>query len=168
MPAFLKSSVILGVGALLAYGVAVLDSARLAEAHASPPQSAIQRINPSGMTSPSSYRHVVRVGDTLYIAGQVALDAEGNLVGENDMVAQMRQVMENLKRVLASQGADFSHVVKINIFTTNIEAFRTAAEVRAEYMGDHPPASTLVQIDRLARPQFLLEIEAIASLASQR
>jgi len=166
--AFLKSWVILGVGVLFAYAIATLDTSRLAEAYSPPPQSAIQRINPPGVTSPSSYRHVVRVGDTLYIAGQVALDAEGNLVGEDDMVAQMRQVMENLKSVLASQGADFSHIVKINIFTTDIDAFRTAAEVRAEYMGDHPPASTLVQIERLARPQFLLEIEAIASLASRR
>ena len=159
--------VFLGVGACAAYATHSSATAH-AEAHPSPTQSAIQRVNPPGMTAPASYRHVVRVGDTLYIAGQVALDADGNLVGENDMVAQMRQVMENLKRVLASQGADFSHVVKINIFTTDIEDFRTASEVRAEYMGEHPPASTLVQIERLARPQFLLEIEAIASLASRR
>lgn len=130
-------------------------------------QSAIQRINPEGMTNPSGYRHVVRVGDTLYLAGQVALDASGNLVGGSDMVAQTRQVLENMKRVLASQGADFSHVVKINIFTTDIDAFRTAGQVRAEYLGEHPPASTLVQIERLARPEFLLEIEAIASLTEQ-
>lgn len=122
----------------------------------------IERSNPEGMTQPTSYHHLVKAGNLLFIAGQVALDGQGNVVGEGDMRAQVRQVLENMKAVLASEGADFSNVVKINIFTTDIESFRDAADVRAEYMGDHPPASTLVQIERLARPVFLVEIEAIA------
>ena len=122
----------------------------------------IERINPEGMTQPTSYHHVVKVGNLLFIAGQVALDGEGKVVGEGDMRAQVGQVLENLKKVLASQGADFSNVVKINIFTTDIEAFRKAADVRRRYFDGHPPASTLVQIERLARPVFLVEIEAIA------
>lgn len=122
----------------------------------------IERINPEGMTQPATYSHVVRAGGLLFIAGQVALDGDGNVVGEGDMTAQVRQVLENMKRALASQGADFSHVVKINTFTTDIEAFREAAEIRSSYFGDHAPASTLVQIERLARPVFLVEIEAIA------
>jgi reactive intermediate/imine deaminase len=124
----------------------------------------IERIHPDGMTKPETYRHVVKVGNLLFIAGQVSLDPDGNLVGENDMKAQVRRVLENLKIALASQGADYSNVVKINIFTTSIDAFREAADVRAEYFAGHPPASTLVQIDRLARPEFLVEIEAIAAL----
>ena len=122
----------------------------------------IERKNPEGMTQPTAYSHLVKVGNLMFLAGQVALDGEGNVVGAGDMKAQVRQVLENMKSVLASEGADFSNVVKTNIFTTDIEAFRGAASVRREYFGDHPPASTLVQIERLARPVFLVEIEAIA------
>lgn len=122
----------------------------------------IERNNPEGMTQPTAYTHLVKAGNLMFIAGQVALDGEGNVVGEGDMVAQVRQVLENLKRILASEGADFSNVVKTNIFTTDIERFRNASAVRQEYFGENPPASTLVQIERLARPVFLVEIEAIA------
>ena len=71
-------------------------------------------------------------------------------------------MLENLQSVLASEGADFSNVVQVNIFTTDIDSFRESSAVRREYLGDHPPTSTLVQIERLARPVFLVEIEAIA------
>ena len=122
----------------------------------------IERSNPPGMTQPTSYSHLVSFDRIMFIAGQVAVDGAGNVVGEGDMAAQMRQVLENLKTVLASRGADFSDIAKINIFTTDIDAFRQSASIRAEYFGDHAPASTLVQIEQLARPVFLLEIEAIA------
>jgi len=122
----------------------------------------IERINPEGMTQPSAYSHLVKVDNLLFIAGQVALDGDGNIIGEGDMSAQVRQVLENLKTVLASEDADFSNVIKVNIFTTDIDRFLETSAVRREYLGDHPPASTLVQIERLARPVFLIEIEAIA------
>jgi enamine deaminase RidA (YjgF/YER057c/UK114 family) len=67
-----------------------------------------------------------------------------------------------MKSVLASKDADFSNIVKINIFTTDIDALRQSFGIRSEYFGEHAPASTLVQIERLARPVFLVEIEAIA------
>ncbi len=108
------------------------------------------------------YSHAARAGNTLYIAGQVALDGDGNVIGEGDMAAQVRQVLENLTTVLASQDADFSNVVKINIFTTDIDGFLQTSDIRREYFAGHAPASTLVQIERLARPVFLVEIEAIA------
>ena len=122
----------------------------------------IERINPEGMTQPTAYTHLVKVDNLLFIAGQVAVDGDGNIVGEGDMSAQVRQVLENLQTVLASEGADFSNVVKVNIFTTDIDSFLESSAVRREYFGDHPPTSTLVQIERLARPVFLVEIEAIA------
>ncbi len=122
----------------------------------------IKRVNPEGMTQPTAYSHLVKFDKLMFIAGQVALDGDGNLVGEGDMPVQIRQVLENLKSVLASEGADFSNVVKVNIFTTDIEAFFQTSDIRREYMGENPPASTLVQIERLARPVFLIEIEAIA------
>ena len=130
---------------------------------AGPPQK-IERINPQGMTQPTNYHHVIRADNMLFIAGQVALDGSGQLVGEGDMKAQVQQVLKNLETVLSSQGADFRHVVKINIFTTDVDAFREASEVRQRYFRGNPPASTLVEIKRLARPQFLVEIEAIAML----
>ena len=136
----------LGFAPLLAYG------------------QSIERMNPDGLNKPATYSHVVKVGNLLFISGQVAFDSAGNLVGENDMKAQVRQVLENLKTALASQKADFSNVVKINTFTTDVEAFLGAAEVRAEYFKGPPPASTLVQISKLARPGLLVEIEAIAAL----
>jgi len=122
----------------------------------------IERINPEGMTQPTSYSHLVRYDKLLFIAGQVAVDGDGNVVGEGDMAAQVRQVYRNLQTVLASAGADFSNVVKINIFTTDIDSFRESITVHLEHFGEQPPTSTLVQIERLARPVFLVEIEAIA------
>ncbi len=122
----------------------------------------IQRKNPEGMTQPTAYTHLVKFDKFLFIAGQVALDAEGNVIGAGDMKAQVRQILENLKTILASEGADFSNIVKINTFTTDIEAFFETGDIRREYFGSNAPASTLVQIERLARPVFLVEIEAIA------
>lgn len=122
----------------------------------------IERLNPEGMTQPSAYTHLVMYDKMMFIAGQVATDGQGNLVGEGDMAAQFRQVLENIKTVLATQGADFSNIVKINIFTTDADSLRANIAIRDAYFGDYAPASTLVQIDRLARPEFLLEIEAIA------
>ena len=127
----------------------------------------IERINPAGMTQPTAYSHVVRYGELLFLAGQVALDGDGNIVGEGDMQAQVRQVMENLKTVLASQGADFGDVVKVTIYTTDVAAYRETGDIRAEYWTEGAPASTLVQIDQLARPIFLVEIEATAIAPDQ-
>lgn len=122
----------------------------------------IQRINPQGMTQPTAYSHVVRHDNHLFMAGQVSTDADGNVVGEGDMQAQVRQVLENMQTVLASQGADFSNIVKITIYTTDIDAYRQTGDIREEYWQGIAPASTLVQIERLARPVFLVEIEATA------
>ena len=122
----------------------------------------IERINPAGMTQPTGYTYLVKHGDTLYIAGQVGLDGDGNIVGEGDIAAQFRQAMENLKIILASKGADFSDVVKTTIYTTSIAEFRKTAAIRAEYFGGQAPANTLVQIERLAMLVFMVEIEAIA------
>jgi enamine deaminase RidA (YjgF/YER057c/UK114 family) len=125
----------------------------------------IERINPPGLSTPTTYSHIVKVGDILYIAGQVGADAQGKVVGPG-MVEQVEQVLKNLQIALKSQGADFSHVVKINIYTTDVDAFRApdAAAVRAKYFGGNPPASTLVGVTRLASPDYKVEIEATAHL----
>ena len=125
----------------------------------------LQRINPPGLSTPTTYSHIVRDGKTLYIAGQVGADAQGKVVGPG-MVEQLEQVLKNLQIALKSQGADFSHVAKINIYVTDVDAFRApdAAKVRAKYFGANRPASTLVGVTRLASPEYKVEIEAIAVL----
>ncbi len=124
----------------------------------------IERMNPPGTTQPTVYTQLVRAGKTLYFAGQTAVNEKGELIGKGDMRAQVRQVYENLKSLLASQGATFDHLVKITIYTLSIDEFRKAGDIREEYTGGKAPASTLLQIDRLASPGYLVEIEGIAVL----
>ena len=104
----------------------------------------------------------IQIGNTLYTAGQVALDPDGNVVGEGDMRAQTRQVMENLKKILESAGFSFDDVVKVGVYVTDINRIREVQEVRGEYFSDPPPASTGLEISALAFPGLLVEIEAIA------
>ena len=126
---------------------------------------ALQRINPPGLATPATYSHIVRAGKTLYIAGQVGADASGKIAGPG-MVEQLEQVLRNLEIALKSQGADFSNVARITIYTTDVEAVRAqdAAAVRAKYFGTNRPASTLVGVTRLASPEYKVEIEATAVL----
>jgi enamine deaminase RidA (YjgF/YER057c/UK114 family) len=124
--------------------------------------------NPPGMSTPPTYSHVVEVNGphrTVYLAGQTGGDGSGKIA--EGFRAQAVQVMENIKTALASVGGGFEHVVKLNSYLINIEAngaeFR---EVRGSYFPNKSalPASTLVQVPRLANPAYLLEIEAIAIL----
>ena len=126
---------------------------------------ALQRINPAGLSTPTTYSHIVRAGKTLYIAGQVGADATGKIAGAG-MVEQLEQVLKNLEIALKSQGADFSHVARNTIYTTDVDAFRAedAAAIRAKYFGANRPASTLVGVARLASPDYKVEIEATAVL----
>jgi len=128
-------------------------------------EQTLQRINPPGLSTPASYSHIVKAGNTLYIAGQVGAKADGTLAGET-MAAQIEQVLANLQTALKSQGADFSHVAKITIFVTSIAEFRApeVSKVREKYFGTNRPASTLVQIQQLANPAYKVEIEAVAVL----
>jgi 2-iminobutanoate/2-iminopropanoate deaminase len=121
-------------------------------------------VNPPGLAEPTGYSHVVEVigGRTIYIAGQVALDQSGKVVGPGDFKAQARQVLENLKVALSAGGATFRNVVKVNTYVTDMSQVQALRDLRAEYFTGNLPASTLVQVQALARPEFLLEIEAIA------
>ena len=98
----------------------------------------------------------------VYVAGQLALDKEGKLVGPNDIAVQTRQVFENIRRVLETGGAKLEHVVKVTVFVTDIRYREGYGEVRSKFFGANPPASTLVQIAGLAIPGALIEIEAVA------
>ena len=124
-------------------------------------------INPSTLATPPGYTHVVEITDgrTIFIAGQVALDSAGQIVGPQDFRAQAQQVFENLKAALAEVGADFTRVVKLNMYVVDISQLPTLREVRDRYVNtNNPPASTLVEVRRLAREEFLIEIEAVAHL----
>lgn len=112
------------------------------------------------------YAQAVRRGDTLFLAGQVSHDADGNLVGEGDMEAQMRQAYVNAGRLLAEFGADFSAVADEILFVTDMDAaFAARVKMKDEvYGGDPRVASTIVEIARLAVPTFLVEIRMVAKL----
>jgi reactive intermediate/imine deaminase len=126
----------------------------------------IRYLNPSSLSTPVGYSHVVEVnsGRTIYIAGQVALDKSGNVVGKGDFAAQTNQVFENLKLALVSVGATFDNVVKINTYVTDMSHIQTLRDIRAKYYSKNVPASTLVQIGKLAREELMIEIEAVAVL----
>ncbi|MBI4279359.1 MAG: RidA family protein [Armatimonadetes bacterium] len=115
----------------------------------------------SGVHKPRGYSHAVKAGNLLFIAGQVAFDADGNFVGKGDIEAQAVQVFENLKAVLASAGATLDDVVKMTTYTARREYRHAIIEVRARYYKDYFPTNTLV-VTELATPDFLLEIEAVA------
>lgn len=124
----------------------------------------LQRINPQSLSTPQTYSHIVKAGKLLFIAGQVGTTADGKVAGPG-MKEQTEQVLENLQAALKSQGLDVSHVAKITIYTTSISEFRAqaVADVRAKFFGTNRPASTLVQIQQLASPEYKVEIEAIAA-----
>jgi enamine deaminase RidA (YjgF/YER057c/UK114 family) len=115
--------------------------------------------------SPVGYSNVVEVrgGRTLYIAGQVAVDQKGTLIGPGDFHAQANQVFANLKSRLAEGGASFKDVVKLNYYVTDATDVQALRDIRNTYVNtENPPASTLVVVKRLVREEYLLEIEAIA------
>jgi reactive intermediate/imine deaminase len=124
----------------------------------------VEYLNPPTLSTPTGYTHVVQVhgGRTLYIAGQVAFDKSGNVVGKGDFAAQVTQVFENLKSALAAGGATFDNVVKVTTFVTDLSQMQTLRSIRGKYYGKNAPASTLVQITKLAHEDLLIEIEAIA------
>jgi enamine deaminase RidA (YjgF/YER057c/UK114 family) len=127
----------------------------------------IRFINPPTLSKPPGFTHVVEVtgGRTIFLSGQVAFDQSGNLVGKNDFRAQTEQVFENIKAALAAVGADFTHVVKLNIYVLDASQLRNFIEIRDRYVNtSNPPASTFVEIRKLAREELLIEIEAIAHL----
>ncbi len=111
----------------------------------------------------AGYSHAVQAGETLYIAGQVAVDPDGNLVGEGDIDAQVAQVWQNLRAVLAYAGSSVEDIVKLTVFTTDIAHRPAIAAARdAVFPNGRYPASTFLVVQSLARPELLVEIEAIA------
>jgi enamine deaminase RidA (YjgF/YER057c/UK114 family) len=110
------------------------------------------------------YSQAVKVGDTIYVSGQVSHDDKGNIIGPGDMESQMRQSYANIKKVLALYGAKMENIVDEILFVTDMDAaFAAAVKCRQEIFSGTPAvASTIVQIQRLAFPQLMIEIKCIA------
>ena len=121
-------------------------------------------IIPHGASPNPALSPGIQVGDTLYVSGQIAVDASGNVVGEGDCEAQTRQVMSNIQAVVKAVGGSMGNVVKITCFLTDVANFPAYSKVRAETFPSNPPASSTVIVAGLVRPELLVEVEAVVHL----
>jgi reactive intermediate/imine deaminase len=112
----------------------------------------------------SHYTHAVQFGDIVFVSGIVARGEKGELVGGDDPAAQTRQIFRNMERVLKAIGATFADVLKVTVFLTDVNDREKINPIRREYFGAARPASTLVQISRLALPGARVEIEFVVGL----
>lgn len=125
-------------------------------------------VNPPDVAKPDpagTYSQAVRAGNLIFTAGQTARDVSGNIVGKGDIRAQARQVFENIKRVLASQGGTMNDVVKRTLYLKNIKDLPEVYEVMAQYFTDSTayPSCACIQAAELAHPDYLLEVEVVAA-----
>jgi 2-iminobutanoate/2-iminopropanoate deaminase len=122
-----------------------------------------EEIRVPGQPEPiSHYTDAVRAGELVFVSGCVPVDTEGRLVGEGDVVAQARQTLANVGAVLAAAGCSFADVAKVTVFLTDVDDRPKINPVRQEFFGDARPASTLVEVSRLAIPGAKIEVEAVA------
>jgi 2-iminobutanoate/2-iminopropanoate deaminase len=131
----------------------------------------IESFNPQGVWAPFgafSMAVVQGSGQIVHLKGQVALDAEGRVVGTGDMRAQTRKTLENLQEVLASLGGRMEDVVSLTHYVTDIEAFMTAGDIRRQFFAEPYPVTTTVQVVRLYRPDLVVEITAVADIPRER
>lgn len=110
----------------------------------------------------SHYTDAVRVGDLLFVSGCVPTDGQGNVVGGDDVAAQARKVFENIGAILGAAGTTFADVAKVTVYLTDVDDRAAINPVRQEVFGDARPASTLVEVSRLAIPGIKIEVEAVA------
>jgi len=124
-----------------------------------------QEFRIEGLPAPlSHYTDAVRFGDILFVSGLTAHNGEGKLVGGVDAAAQTRQILLNLKLVLDAAGATMADVLKVTVFLTDINDRAAINPVRQEFFGAARPASTLIEVSRLALPEMKVEIEAVVGL----
>ena len=124
-----------------------------------------QELKVAGLPAPlSHYTDAVRFGNILFVSGLTAHDAEGRVVGGTDAAKQTRQILMNLKLVLDAAGATMADVLKVTVFLTNIDDRAAINPVRQEFFGSARPASTLIEVSRLALPEMKVEIEAVVGL----
>jgi 2-iminobutanoate/2-iminopropanoate deaminase len=104
----------------------------------------------------------VPAGRTVYVSGQVSLDAEGNVVGEGDVRLQTETVLEHVKTVVEEAGGGMGDIVKVTVFITDMGLYDEIHEVRRRYFEEPYPASSMVEVSALIDPRLLIEIEAVA------
>jgi 2-iminobutanoate/2-iminopropanoate deaminase len=114
----------------------------------------------------ANYKVATRMegGRLLYLAGQVARDAEGNVLAPGDIRTQTREVFQNVQRVLKAAGGDLPDLLKMTTYITRSEDIPTVAEIRQQFIPGERPASTLIVVSRLAQPDLLIEVEGIAAI----
>jgi enamine deaminase RidA (YjgF/YER057c/UK114 family) len=125
----------------------------------------IEQYAARGVWDPPTYSQAVKVSSaetTLYIAGQVAYDHNGNAADAGDFKAQARAALQAVKSQVEAGGGTMANIVKVNTYLTDIRYRSDYAAIREEFFGKKMPASTLVAVTALAQPEFLIEIEAIA------
>jgi 2-iminobutanoate/2-iminopropanoate deaminase len=116
-------------------------------------------------TAGVGYSHVAKADNTVYIAGQIALDATGNLVGAGDIEAQAQQVYANLQAILGELGGSLNDIVKMTTYLTDRSQLGAFRRVRNRFFSDPFPPNTLLFVSGLAQPEYLIEIEAVAVLS---
>ena len=122
-------------------------------------------VKPFGIFSSAAWQPE---GKVLHIAGQVAQDAAGTLVGKDDIRTQTRQVLENIRTVLAGVGGTMDDVARVTVYVTDMSGLAQIHEVRGQYFRRPYPASTLVEVKRLVKPDYLIEIDAVAVIPADR
>ena len=119
-------------------------------------------VNPDSMSRPPGYTHVVKVDDTVYIAGQVSVAPDGSVVGKGDPEAQVRQIWRNLEAAVGSVGGTLQNIVKTTTYVKDIQYAAAVRKVRDEMYSSSSPPTSKVLVGGLANPDYLVEIEAIA------
>jgi enamine deaminase RidA (YjgF/YER057c/UK114 family) len=152
-------------------GRAVLfKSSGVKEKYSMPSEFQVRLFNPPGISAPVGYSHVAETsgGKVVYIAGQVALKPSGELAGPGDFPTQVEQVFANLKTAVEAAGGKLCHIIKLNYYcvdSVDLAQFPALREIRDRYVNkQNPPASTFVVVRRLVRPEWLIEIEAVAAV----
>lgn len=123
-----------------------------------------QYLNPAAVPPPGQFSQGVRVDDTLYISGQLPIDRDRQLVGPGDIRAQTECVFGHLQSILAAAGAELGHLVKLNVYLTDLAHYDAFREVRGRWLQPPFPVSTMVEVQGLVVPGALLEVEGIAIL----
>ena len=121
-------------------------------------------INPAGISPNPALSPGIRVGDFLFVSGNVGVDSSGNLVGPGDCEAQSRQVMANIRTIVEAAGGSMQDVVKITCFLTDVNNYPAYGKVRSETWPSSPPASSTVIVAGLVRPEYLVEVEAVVRM----
>ena len=127
-----------------------------------------QSVNPPGVAAPirGYYSNSVKVsaGPLLFVAGQIPIDLQGNLVGKGDVARQTEQVLENIRVIVEANGATLADVVKVTAYVTDISSLDKIAPVRLRYFPKDGPASVLVEVSRLVDPDIMIEMDAVVAV----